>query len=160
MRSARLYASLLLVAVLAACAPVRTYEGPRLPEDEVAVLQAWGTSGTLGSMGYPGEHRFKVRIVTLDGRAWRSSRNIAEVVPGRHVVDLCWTRFEIPCGPGMFHDVTQESAMWIPTHRGQATLTVDAEAGRTYVLRWVEPWEADPPMRFEARQPQPPGIGD
>jgi len=94
------------LAALSGCATLKTYPGDRLDRSEVAVVK-------------PGvESEVHVVIESINGRSLGPLRDRAEVLPGRHVVDV------LVILQGRSRTITRPMRF-----------TLKAEAGREYTLR-------------------------
>jgi hypothetical protein len=96
----------------------------------VAVVRVWGAA----TYGAPGDVSFEAKIVGHDGRRLSWGRHVVEVLPGPHVFELKWKRFEAAAWPT---DRWEEPrSPWVKTGAGRLTVDLEAEAGHEYRLVW------------------------
>ena len=115
----RLPLILAALLLLAACeSPVRQYPGPERPFAEVARLCCHVAEPHGSLIGA------KLRIVSIDGRAFGYSETWAEILPGRHEVRYAWLE-----GIGAWPIPV------LPLAGDEGTLVFEARPGRGYILK-------------------------
>ncbi len=149
MRGAEAIAGVLLVALtLCACGPARTYDGPARPRSEVAVLHVVGYGSATG---YPGDVSTDAQLVAIDGVPYRGAPQVVQVLPGKHTLEVRWTRSWIPPATG-FGDAYDGTTLWVPMSRGTVDLEIEVRAGRRYELVWSKPERRARPIGFRERR--------
>ena len=113
MKRAALIVSCMFMMLLASCGTVQTYEGSKQPPGNVAIIQATPRSMLDQVIGIYEQ----ATVYAVDGVDSGINQTNAEVLPGEHTITIKLDKVRSP----VFY--------W--THR---TLTINAEAGRTYIV--------------------------
>jgi len=138
-----------LLFVLVACqGQVRLYEGQ---ESEVAWLEVKG-SGGFGVSANPGDVAYEAGLVGFDGRKLPNEVHRAEVLAGRHTLEIRVRRFEMPW---IARWRNNPQLYWERTNDDIVEVELEVSAGVTYWLDWIPEWRTDrpagPPMLFRER---------
>jgi len=100
---------LLLVAILAACSPLRAYSGPQRPDTEIATVE-----NDFAIYGFWG---WSIRVVQVDGVDVGELDSGVELLPGEHTI--AFTYFS-------------DTAGMVMRGRHPCFVTFEAVAGRRY----------------------------
>ncbi|MHC4452928.1 MAG: hypothetical protein ACYS0E_22770 [Planctomycetota bacterium] len=129
--------SVIAVLALVACGgPKRVYEGPKLPRNEVCIVEI--DKGMIGD-----DEKWEARLARFDGIPVRHGRKQIEILPGEHTFDVSWTRSEL-LGSGR--------PTWMEIGAGSMAMTFELRGGFRYVLFWIG---GDQPLRFRERPLEP-----
>jgi len=138
-----------VLLVLAACAPVRLYEGDATEVGWIEVRGDGGLSAPAGS----GEVAWDAELVGFDGKPLAKPVHRAEVRPGFHLLSIRVRRYELPWTARWSSHPALE---WVETQDGVWEVGVDVRAGATHWLDWIPEWREDrppgPPMVFRERR--------
>ena len=88
--------------------------------DEVAVLEIDGAM-------IDEEQRFDAKLGRLDSLPLRSSPKRAEVLPGKHVIDVAWAQWAL--APG-------SKRSWVLVNEGVERIEFEALEGAVYGMVW------------------------
>jgi hypothetical protein len=131
-----------LTLLATACGPTRLYDGPARSGEEVAVVSTFRPARTEGP---PGSITIDVRLSAVDGKP--ASGSLVEVLPGRRVFELTWTRYRFLDRHGMRFEVDETHLREVES-RGTISIPLEARAGRRYRLRVRRSTTGDPPVSF------------
>jgi hypothetical protein len=138
----------LLLALVCCQWPVRLYEGQA---DAVARLEVKG-DGRLSVTANAGDVAWEASLVGFDGSPLHNPVHRAEVLPGRHTLQIRVRRYEMPW-IARWRDNPQ--LYWIKTDDEVHEVELDMAGGVTYWLDWIPEWREDrppgPPMLFRTR---------
>ena len=129
--------SVIAVLLLVACGgPKRVYEGPKLPRNEVCIVEI--DSGMIGD-----DEKWEARLARYDGVPTRHRRKQIEILPGEHTFDVSWTHSEL---------LASGRPTWMEIGSGSVEMAFELRVGFRYVLFWIG---GDQPLRFRERPLEP-----